>query len=100
MLEVEDGRDIVNVASNVEGHSESKGGTGCARYPNPAQFLPLLSLLKSKLALKSLPKNDTQHKLSLPNIRFGELKSEGSRMGESTIILWQETKPFSSLVNV
>lgn len=46
MLEVEDGRFIMNTPSDGEGQTRRVkvqiGGIGSARYPSPARFLPLL----------------------------------------------------------
>ena len=104
MLEGEDGRDIMNMASNVEGQTRRAkvqfGGTGCARSPTPARFLPLLSLLKPKLALKASQRTIRSISFLFQTSLSVNLGSEGSRMGESTIVLWQETKRFGSLVNV
>ena len=90
MLDVEDGRLIMNMASNVEGHTRRAQvqlrEIGCARYPTAARFLPL-SRLRPKLAFQASQRNGTQLELSLPNLRFGELGSEDSRIGELTVVL-------------
>ena len=67
------------------------GGIGCARYPTPARFLPLLSLLKPKLAFQASQRNLTQQEHSLPNLHFE---------GEKFIVVLQETKDLGSRVNV
>ena len=97
MLEVEERRDIMNVASNVKGQTRRAkvqlGGTGCARYPTPNRFLPKLALKASQRTIRSIS-------FLIQTSVSVNLGSEGSRMGESTIVLWQETKHFGSLVNV
>ena len=104
MLAVEDGPDIMNVVPNLEGQTGRAkvqfGGTGCARYPTPARFLPLLSLLKPKLAPRASQRTIRSISFLFQTSVSVKLGSEGSRMGESTIVLWQETKHFGSLVNV
>ena len=82
----------------VERRSELEG-LDVHGIPLPLVFFPL-SRLRPKLAFQASQRNDRQQEHSLPNLRFGELGSEGSRMGESTVVLWQETKHFGSLVNV
>ena len=73
------------------------GGTGCARYPTPARFLPLLSFLKPKLALKASQRTIGFLFQTSVSVKLG---SEGRRMGESTIVLWKETRHFGSRVKV
>ena len=83
VLEVEDGQVIMNMPSNGEEQTRrvkiQVGGVGCTRYPTPPYFLPLVSLLRLKLAFQASQRNDTQQELSLPNLRFGEPGGEDSR---------------------
>ena len=45
----------------------------------PLVFFPL-SRIRPKLAFQASQRNDKQQEHSLPDLRFGELGSEGSRM--------------------
>ena len=47
--------------------------------PLPLVFLPL-SCLRPKLTFQASQRNDRQQEHSFPDLRFGELGSEGSRM--------------------
>ena len=71
-----------NVVSNVDGQRAKiqLGGAGCAWYPTPARFLPLFSLLKTKLALKASQRTVRSISFLFQTSVSVNLGSEGSRM--------------------